>query len=433
MLTAQRSWIALVWTLLLVACGGGGGSSNDSAPMVSNLSVSPQAVYASSTPLIFDTAFDFSDPEGDVATLTVRVQDGTGNTIDLGTTPIGGIAGMTSGTVLGSLLATAVNPDTYTVRFNVTDATNLSSNVLSSRVRIAAFPWTSLQAGPTQREYAASAVLGGRLYVVGGQITNSGTTPGPTTAVMEVYDPATHTWSTANPMPTARMGLVAVAYNSKLYAIGGSRDGFGTAAVGTVEEYDPTTGFWTTRTSMPTPRHFAAAAATSSPLGNLIVVAGGEAFDGSPLSTVEGYNPATNAWMVRSALPAPRSQLAMATGANGRLYAVGGYAGLITQWTGEVAEYDPLSDSWIQRARMPTPRAHLALVQINGLLLAAGGENTDRSLDVLERYDPATNLWSRKTASVPAFTRTTAGVVDGDMYVFGNALALRYDPVNEIR
>lgn len=434
LLTALRSRVSLVLALLLVACGGGGGDTvSSSAPVISSLVVSPQAAYVSSDPLIFNTSFNFSDPEGNVATLTLRIVDGTGNTMDLGTEPIAGVAGLTEGIILGQLSATAVNPDTYTVLINVTDATNLASNVLSSQVRIAAYPWTSRLAGPTQREYAASAVLDGKLYVVGGQITNSGTTPGPATAIMEVYDPATDTWSAASSMPTARMGLVAAAYNGKLYAIGGSTDGFGTSAVGTVEEYDPATGFWTARTSMPTPRTFAAAAVASSPVGNLIVVAGGEAPDGSRLSTVEGYNPATHGWVGRTALPAPRSQLAMATGINGRLYAVGGYGGLLSQWVGSVEEYNPLLDTWALRSSMPTPRAHLALVQVNGQLLAAGGENTTRSLDVLESYDPVTNLWRTKTPSTQAFTRSTAGVVDNRMLVVGNGLTLRYEPANEIR
>lgn len=430
--TALRSWIALVWTLLLVACGGGGDTSSGSAPVISNLSVSPQAVYAPSTPLTFNTSFDFSDPEGNVATLTLRIVDGAGNTIDLGTEPIAGIAGLTSGTILGQVMATAVNPDTYTIQINITDATQLSSNVLSGQVRIAAFPWTSLLAGPTQREYAASAVLGGKLYVVGGQLTLGCTTPCPATDIMEVYDPATNTWSAANSMPTARMGLVAVAYNGKLYAIGGRTDGSSTSAVGTVEEYDPGTGFWTARTAMPTPRYFAAGAATTSPLGTVIVVAGGEALT-SVLDTVEAFNPVSRAWGTLAPLPTPRGQLAMAAATNGRLYAVGGYGGLLSQWVGTVEEYDPLLGTWSLRSPMPTPRAHLTLAQVNGQLLAAGGENVSRSLDVLESYNPTANVWSSKTASTQAFTRATAGVVDGRMYVFGNGLAFQYDPANEIR
>jgi N-acetylneuraminic acid mutarotase len=172
---------------------------------------------------------------------------------------------------------------------------------------------------------------------------------------------------------------------------------------------------------------------TPSPEGDLIVVAGGETLDGALLSSVEAYKLGSNAWIGRTALPTPRSQLAMAAGANGRLYAVGGYAGLLTQWTGEVAEYDPLLDSWTQRAPMPTLRSHLALVQINGQLLAAGGENVNRSLDVLESYNPTANTWSSKTSSTLAFTRATAGVVNNRMLISGNALTLQYDPANEIR
>jgi hypothetical protein len=82
---------------------------------------------------------------------------------------------------------------------------------------------------------------------------------------------------------------------------------------------------------------------------------------------------------------------------------------------------------------MPTARAHLALAQIDGKLLAAGGENVYRSLDLLESYDPGANLWQVKTPNATEFTRTTPGMVNGKMYVFGNALTLEYDPGNEIR
>jgi hypothetical protein len=82
---------------------------------------------------------------------------------------------------------------------------------------------------------------------------------------------------------------------------------------------------------------------------------------------------------------------------------------------------------------MPTPRSHLALVQINGQLLAAGGENVNRSLDVLESYNPTTNAWSSRTSSTLAFTRATASVVSNRMLISGKALMLQYDPANEIR
>jgi N-acetylneuraminic acid mutarotase len=417
-------------TLILVACGGGGGGSAPPvghAPVISNLSIAPNAAYVSDTPQLFSTQFDFTDPDGNLATLTMKILDSDGGTVDLETLPIDGVEGLTDGTVLGEIFANAVVPDTYTAQIYVTDTSGLQSNTLSASARIAAYPWTTQLAGPTPRSYAASAVLNGKVYVIGGQLTNSGTTPGPATNLVEIYDPASNTWSAATPMSTARMGLVAAVANGKIYAIGGRTDGYSISAVGTVEEFDPVTNLWAGRNPMPTPRYFAAAAV----LGGEIHVAGGE-FETAVLNTVEAYNPVTNQWRNRSAMRTARGQLAMAE-AGGRLYAVGGYAGLVSQWVGTVEEYNPLTDTWASRASLPTGRAHLALGQIDGKLLAAGGENVQRALDLLEIYDPAANVWTLKTPSVTAFTSATASVVNGRMYVFGNALSLEYNPANEIR
>lgn len=428
-MAAKRVWLMVLATVILVACGGGGGSAPPvgNAPVISGLTISPSAAYVSDVPQNFSTQFDFSDPDGNLAFMTLKILDGNGVTVDLQTLPIEGVAGLTAGTILGEMFAIAVNPDTYTAQIYVTDATGLQSNPLVGSARIAAYPWTTQLADPVPREYAASAVLDGKVYVMGGQRTDSGVIPGPATNLVEIYDPASSTWSAATPMPTARMGLVAAVINGRIYAIGGRTDGFSTSAVGTVEVFDPGTKLWTTGNPLPSPRYFAAAAVT----GGEILVAGGN-FETNVLRTLEAYNPLTNQWRNRSAMPTARGQLAMAE-ANGRLYAVGGYAGLISQWVGTVEEYNPLTDSWAVRASMPTARAHLALAQIDGKLLAAGGENVNRSLDLLESYDPVANVWLTKTPSLTAFTRATAAVVSGKMLVFGNTLSLAYDPVNEIR
>lgn len=428
LISTMRVWLLLVALLALAACGGGGGSAVvGNAPVISGLVITPGAAYVSATPQAFQTRIDFADPDGNLASLTLRILNGAGATVHLETLPVQDVAGLTAGTLLGEMFAVAVDPDSYTVQIYVTDATGLPSNTLTGSARIAAYPWTSKLAGPTLREYAASAVLNGKVYVMGGQRTDSGVTPGPATNLVEVYDPANNTWATAAPMPTARMGLVAAVMNGKIYAIGGRTDGYSTSAVGTVEVFDPATNLWTSRNPMTTPRYFAAAAV----IGGDILVAGGE-FETNVLSVVEAYNALTNQWRNRTAMPTARGQLAMAE-SNGRLYAVGGYAGLISQWVATVEEYNPLTDTWAARAPMSTARAHLALAQIDGKLFAAGGENVSRALDSLEGSDPIANLWTLKTPSTTAFTRGTASVVNGKMYVFGSALTLEYDPANEIR
>ncbi|MCF8159294.1 MAG: hypothetical protein K9J76_01185 [Polaromonas sp.] len=350
------------------------------APVISGLSISPSAAYVSELPQNFSTQSDFSDPDGNLAELTLKVLDGNGATIDLQTLPIEGVDGLTTGTILGQVTPGTAIPDTYTAEIYVTDATGLKSNTLAGNVRIAAYPWTTRPSDPIPREYAASAVLDDKVYVMGGQRTDGGVVPGPVTNLMEIYDPSSKAWSTATPMPTARMGLVAAVIKGRIYAMGGSTDGHSTSAVGTVEVFDPGTNLWTTRNPMPT----------------------------------------------------ARGQLAMAE-ANGRQYAIGGYGGLVSQWLGTVEEYNPLTDTWAVRASMPTVRAHLALAQIDGKLLAAGGENLSRALDLLELYDPVANVWLTKTPGTTTFTRATSVAVNGNMLVFGNSLSLAYDPANEIR
>lgn len=416
---------------LLSSCGGGGGGGDGSggtAPMISDLQYSPQEEYTSTTTTMFDGQISFSDPDGDLSSATLTIKDSSGATVSTTTTPIQGAAGLTSGTIAGSVTASLLVADNYTLQVYITDVEGLRSNVLSGPVRIVQFPWTSKQASSIAREYAAVAVLNGRLYLVGGQRTDAGIIPGPVTSDMEVYDPQTNTWGAAPSMPTARMGLVAAAVDGKLYAIGGSIDGFGTD-VGTVEEFDPVSQTWTTRASMPTPRYFAAGAQ----VGGRIFVAGGRQLGGqTSLNIAEAYDPVTNSWSSVAPLPTGRSELAAAE-SSGRLYAVGGYAGLVPQWVGILEAYDPTNNSWSSHDSMPTARSHLALVTFAGKVLAAGGENVNRSLDTLESYDTNANAWSVKTPSPVAFSRASAGVVNGKMYVLGNGLTLEYDPANELR
>lgn len=415
--------------LLFTHCGGGGGSTGGTAPTISNFQYSPSVEYLSTTPMSFTGSFSFWDSDGDLSSATLTIADSSGATISTTTEPIQGAAGQTSGVLNGSVTALVPVVDNYAIRVFVTDSRGLQSNVLSGSVRIVRSPWTSKQASSISRTYAAVAVVNGRLYVLGGQLTDTGTIPGPATAAVEVYDPQTDSWSTSPSMPTARMGLVAAEAGGKLYAIGGSINGY-SMETGAVEEFDPGTQTWTTRASMTTPRCFAAGALVG---GRIYVMGGRKSGDVAGRDVAEVYDPATDSWSSVAPMPTGRSDLAAAE-SNGRLYVAGGYAGLMTQWIGTLEAYNPTDNSWSARNSMHTPRSHLALAAVAGKVLAAGGENLyDRSLDTLQSYDPSANAWSVKTPSPVAFTGATAGVVNGKMYVFGKGLTLEYDPAYEIR
>ena len=74
--------------------------------------------------------------------------------------------------------------------------------------------WTTGTPLPTERYGAASGVIDGKFYVVGGYNGND-------LDVLEIYDPVADTWSSGAPMPTARTASGAGVINGKLYVVGG--------------------------------------------------------------------------------------------------------------------------------------------------------------------------------------------------------------------
>ena len=109
------------------------------------------------------------------------------------------------------------------------------------------FTWTLKTDMPTPRRMHTSAVVNGKIYVIGGA-PNEGTKSRFST--VEEFDPAINAWTRKTDMPIARAALSSSVVNGRIYAIGGgSDDGFSI-----VEEYDPVTDTWTRKADMPTGR-----------------------------------------------------------------------------------------------------------------------------------------------------------------------------------
>jgi large repetitive protein len=130
----------------------------------------------------------------------------------------------------------------------------------------------------------------GKLYVFGGRTRNSdGTEVVGELTLVEMFDPATATWTARAPMPTGRRAMVVGTLNAKAQVMGGEQAPDG-SAFNVNEEYDPQTNTWRGREPMPTGRHGAVAGTIS---GVVYVVGGGpqagssftsvnEALEGAP-------------------------------------------------------------------------------------------------------------------------------------------------------
>ena len=86
-----------------------------------------------------------------------------------------------------------------------------------------------------------------------------------------------------------------------------------------------------------------------------------------------------------------RSNHAMAA-LDGKLYAIGGYDDDENEALSSVERYDPATNAWEAVAPMAEARSRLAVAVLDGKLFAVCGYNGD-FLSSVERYDPAVGAW----------------------------------------
>ena len=118
--------------------------------------------------------------------------------------------------------------------------------------------WSTRAPAPTARNSAAAAVIGGRIYVVGGRRfvrRDDGKTRMVNFANLEVYDPKSDSWETRAPMPQAQGGLGAAALDGRLHACGGEQWLPEQRVLAECWSYDPANDRWQALPTMPTPRH----------------------------------------------------------------------------------------------------------------------------------------------------------------------------------
>ncbi|MFZ0749514.1 MAG: protein kinase, partial [Pyrinomonadaceae bacterium] len=243
--------------------------------------------------------------------------------------------------------------------------------------------WTSRAPIPTARTGVGAAGINGRLYVFGGCTHNSDCRIG-TTNVLEVYDPASNSWSVKSPMPTARSLMASAVIAGKLYVAGGRGPCPPCSGYDKLEIYDPVTDTWeTAKAPLPTAHTSPGGAA----LDGKFYVVGGVLTPGEELVNPQRlamYDPATDKWSLKAALGIPRSSIGLAA-IHGQLYAIGGVTTIGP--SSAVEAYDPSSDEWLPKAPLPAPRALLQPVAIDGIVYVVGsGDSQGEPLAAVDAY-----------------------------------------------
>jgi hypothetical protein len=271
---------------------------------------------------------------------------------------------------------------------------------------------------PVIQASASGVALGGNFYVV-----DSGSGYG-VPLPLKVYDPVANSWSLKAVDPVLRGVSATGVINNKIYVAEGWGGQYGSDAnvpLTALEIYDPATDSWTAGASSLVARGLSATAV----IGGKLYIAGGTAGGAGgyvAYANLEIYDALTDSWSMGAPLP---NLLTAAGGAafGGKFYVFGGEVGPNSnnqQITGSVQIYDPVLNTWITGTSMPTPRQLMVVGVINGKIYIASGNNssgnTDSSVVV---YDPITDSWSAAADEPNPRSYPAAAVVDGKLFVAG--------------
>jgi N-acetylneuraminic acid mutarotase len=253
-----------------------------------------------------------------------------------------------------------------------------------------------------ERSESGSAVVGDKLYVVGGG-TRSG--------VMDdfvVLDLSDKTWTRLESLPPIenshgklkpdnKAGVASAALDGAVYAIGGRNVPDGPCSpkspggiLASVEKYDIASGHWSE--VAPLPEGLSDAAAVT--VGSKVWVFGGCTVtkNGAIRLTkdVYSYDPVANAWTKESNLPFDRCAFSQVAAIGTDVYVIGGFVGSNAPPSGETWVYDTTTGDAIQLEDMITPRAEMGVVAYNGSIYTVGGSVPayGNSSNANERFTP---------------------------------------------
>jgi len=245
----------------------------------------------------------------------------------------------------------------------------------------AALVWQARASAPAVGQEVASAVLDGRIWVIGG--LNSA---GAATTRVESYDPATDRWATGPDLPVPLHHEAAATYKGEVVVAGGFQAASDLYSRPSDRVFALRGGAWVELPRLRRPRGAAAAGV----VGDTLYVVGGrdsgllveptEAFDGT-------------GWQDRAPIPTPRDHLAAVSDGKA-LYAVGGRF-LSPSATADAFErYDPVRDTWTALPALPTARGGMGAALANGRVIVAGGEDASHTYPQVEAFDLGAGTWT---------------------------------------
>lgn len=243
---------------------------------------------------------------------------------------------------------------------------------------------------------------------------------------VQIYDPATNTWSSAPSLATARFarGVAQRLADGRIVVLG-------LGDLPAAEFYDPTLAAWTSPVALGRGSVFHSASLLTD--GRVLVAGGVTAETFTADTDTRLYDPSTNTWSQADSMNSARMRHQGTTLANGRVLVTGGDGNSDPK---ACELYDPTTNQWNPAPSMATGRyQHTATRLQDGRVLVVGGRDASAT-NTVELYDADANAWSPGEPMLAArYAHSATLLGDGRVLVAGGRdasvldSAEIYDPV----
>lgn len=285
----------------------------------------------------------------------------------------------------------------------------------------------STNGSPVARHESAFIMAGGKFYLMGGRETTD----------VDIFDPATNTWTKGAPIPIAPElmhnfqpvfmdGLIFV-----VNAYSGDCCGADEVGVPNVYIYDPVQDLWITGPEIPRQRGATGVVEYNDKLYVMGGLQGGHGDAGTQaFALFDSYDPYTNVWQVLPNMPRARDNFSAAVIGN-KLYAGGGRNtgagnGPLGVVIPEVDVFSFGSSTWSTLpSNIPTPRGSTGAAVLGKEVFILGGEvaGTTPAFNTVEALNVDTGTWRTGSANIAQMNVArhgfTATECNGTIWVAG--------------
>uniref|UniRef100_A0A3P9KRA5 Kelch-like family member 43 n=1 Tax=Oryzias latipes TaxID=8090 RepID=A0A3P9KRA5_ORYLA len=275
----------------------------------------------------------------------------------------------------------------------------LSREVLWRDPRDSGATWRHLTQLPAKSFNQCVAVMDGFLYVAGGEDQNDARNQAKhAVSTLNRYDPRFNTWLHLASMRQRRTHSSATLPSGDILVTGGY---ISCAYSRSASCYNVETDTWSEKTPMDTPRGWHCSATLG---GKVYVVGGSQLGPGGEridVLSVEVFSPESGAWSRAAPLPLGVSTAGLSP-LGEKLYLLGGWNEAEKRYKAAVQKYDPATDSWSKGEDLPEPTVGVSCCALALPPRHAPRRQQHRNTPGHEEQSPARNNRSRESSAVPA-------------------------------